>query len=854
MTTIPSNIGNEVPTVLNNSLVGNFNSGQIIQAELQPYEIPEQNLQSQQSTLNGNIADYQQINSDLVALQTSAQQLAIGSGWQARQATSSDSAVATATAGPGTPVGSVEFLVQQLAAANSVVSSGTVSSTSQIVTSAPGFLVSSGGNQIGLGTLGAGTGLTLGSHTVTVSQSSAAGTTTGTIALGNQTTGIAVAAGADSLNVTVNGTAYALNIADAPTGGYSGTALLGAVQSAITAAGAGTVLQAGYNSTGELVLSTVDQGSSQSLQVTGGTALGVLGLSAMASASTGVDGVVSLDGGAATTLTDVTPGAALTLTGPNGTVNATIASAPLDVGGSLLQAGSVTADNVSTGNGSLAAVVANINGAGLGVTAAAVQTGPNQYILQMLSSTTGAAGDLSVDLNALSSSSLGALRQATAGADAEIQVGGTGGYTLSSSTNTFSGVLPGLSITALTTSTSPVTVSVAPDATAAATNVQTLVSAADTVLSDIQKYGGYDEQTKTGGPLMGSAVLQSITNEVQSIFASTEGTSTLGNAESIGITLSNGTVNFNQSAFQTAYTANPAQVAAMFTQGGTFNPASPADAGLVSLSFASPTTRQGTYDVEVSQSASQATTTGAVNASGAVTAGEQLTVAMGGSHIQFSTTAGETLTAIAAGINSALAAAGIDLSAQLVGNGQQLQLSSDAYGSATSFSVTTNATGAGTTGLAGPAAVAGTPTTFSGTDVQGTINGVAATGQGQFLTAPKTDPTLAGLSLQVTATGITSLTDLGTFTYGAGLAQALSTLGSAMSDPATGSITQTIKNMQSQSTGLTSQISFYANIVAAEQKVLTNQFAHLQEQLGTLENQSSSLTSALSGLLPGNGS
>ena len=80
------------------------------------------------------------------------------------------------------------------------------------------------------------------------------------------------------------------------------------MQSAIGAAGASGVLQAGYDNNGNLILSTADQGSSQSLQVTGGSALATLGLSTMATASTGVDGVVTVDG-TANTLTDVTAGA-----------------------------------------------------------------------------------------------------------------------------------------------------------------------------------------------------------------------------------------------------------------------------------------------------------------------------------------------------------------------------------------------------------------------------------------------------------------------------------------------------------------------------------------------------------------
>jgi flagellar hook-associated protein 2 len=256
----------------------------------------------------------------------------------------------------------------------------------------------------------------------------------------------------------------------------------------------------------------------------------------------------------------------------------------------------------------------------------------------------------------------------------------------------------------------------------------------------------------------------------------------------------------------------------------------------MSLSFASNTTKSGAYDVVLSQSASQATDTGTVLSTGAVSSGEQLTVNSGAASIPYTTTAGQTLTSVASGLNQAFAAAGVSLSAQVTDNGQQLQLLSDDYGSATAFSVATTGGGTGSTGLAG---------TFSGTDVAGTIGGVAATGIGQFLSAPVSDPALAGLSVRITTTGITSPTDLGQFSYVPGIAQSLATLGSAMASSGTGAVTQTIKGLQAQSLGLNSQIAMYARIVSQEQTLLTNQYATLDATMSTLTNQGTSLTAQL---------
>jgi flagellar hook-associated protein 2 len=841
-----SSSGNSLsPSVVANGLVSGLNTSAIIQAELQPFEIPINNLQSEQSTISSNVTDYQQINSDLLALKGTADLLAMASGWNARSATSSNSTVATATAAPGTPTGSIQFTVSQLAAANSIFSSGFATSTSQIVTTASDLLLSEGAGQLGFASLAngspGGTGVSVGAHTVSVTQSSAAASSVGSIAIGTSSGATSITTGSnDTVNVTVNGTAYNLTLAASPAGGYTASGLLSAVQSAISSAGAGGVLQAGYDASGHLVLATVDQGSSQTLQVTGGDALGTLGLAT--SSSTGQDAVVEVDG-TANTVSTVVPGAALTLNGPAGsTITATLAASTAQqyANSSLVSVGSVNATDVSTGSGSLADVVAAINSSGTGILASSVQTGTNQYVLQLSSSTTGTNGDLSLDMNAFSGSSLGTMKTAVAGQNAEIQVGGPTGYTISSQTDTFTGLLPGLSVTAQQVSTNPVTVSVGRDGSAMASSVQQLVDDANTVLSDLQKYAGYNQATKTGGPLMGSAVLQGLTNSVLAAVASSVGASNLGSAANVGITISNGQLAFDSSKFQTAFDANPAQVQSLFTQGGTFSPSAAGYSGQVALSYASGTTRTGSYDVQVSQSATQAAATGTTLSSGTVGAGETLTVSLGSTSAAYTTAAGQSLSSVADGLNAAFASQGLALSAQVV-NGNQLKLVSTAYGSATSFTVSTSSTAAGTLGLTGSSSSA----TFSGTDVAGTINGVAATGRGQFLAAPATDPTLAGLVLQVTASGISSPTSLGTFSYTPGLAQVMSSVADAMSKPVSGSITQTVSNLQQQSTSITPQIQMYQQIVNREQQLLMAKYATMESVLGSLKNQSSALAGEL---------
>jgi flagellar hook-associated protein 2 len=801
-----------------------LNTTALVQALMASYEQPITALQDQQSQIGSLVSTWQGISSDLSALEKAAEALSTPSGWQATEATSSNSAVATGTTSGNATTGSVTFAVDQLATGETLVSSGAVAATSDVVTSAASLLVSSGTQALGFSSL-SGSGLVLGAHTVSVTQASSAASTAGTSALASSTT---ISSSNDTVTLNADGTSYTLTIAS---GVYSPSQLAQAVSAAAQAAGAPVAATVG--SQGQLVLSTTNQGSAASLQVTGGTALTTLGLAAMSSAVTGTDAIVSVDG-TSTTVTDVTAGEALTLSsGTGGTVTATVGP------GAHIGVGSLTAQDVSTGNGSLADVVSAINGAGAGVTASAVQDSSGGYLLDLSSTSTGADANVGISPTAFAGSSLGDLQVAQAAQDAEVSIGGTGGPTVSSSTNQVSGLLPGLTVDLVTASTAPVTITVSPDASSMATKVSSLVDAANKVLSDISSQSQYDSSTKTGGPLLGSGLAEQLTQQILSLFSTTSGTSGLGTASATGITEDQGTLQFNKTAFEAAYNANPTGVEALFTQGGTFSPSSPSYTGQVSLVYAGDQTQPGTYQVVIDSSATQATATGTVSyssASSTVGSSDTLTVTVGSQDVSYQATAGETLSQVASGLDSAFASAGLGLSAQAVATsgGYGLQVTSAGYGSSQSFSVTETGSDFG---LAG---------TYTGTNVSGTINGVAATGDGQVLSAPLSDPTLAGLSLQVATSGITSATNIGSFTYSPGLAQELASFAAAATAP-TGDVTSQVNELQQQSTNLDPEIAMYQQIANEEQQMLQAEFSQLDSTLSGLQQQGSYLSSALGG-------
>ncbi|MCU1489313.1 MAG: flagellar hook-associated 2 domain protein, partial [Acidimicrobiaceae bacterium] len=356
----------------------------IIQAYLSLDEAPLQDLQNQQTTVGSQIAYYQAIQSQLTSLQTAADVLSSPNAFAADvSASSSNSAVATATTGFGAAPGSTTFSVNQLATADTLVSSGTVAAATDVVASGGSILIAAGGSALGVSSV-SGAGLAPGAHTITVSQASSAATVTGTTSLTAGSGLTTITAGSnDQLSVSLDGQAHTYTIA---AGTYSSSQLAAAVGAA-----SGGTLSASVNTTGNLRLSTTEQGSAASLNVGSGSANASLGLSAGAGAS-GTDAVVSVDG-TATTVSDLSGTAPTTLTlasGTGGSVTAVVSA------GSGLSTGSITAQEVSVGDGSLNSVVSAINNAGLAMTAEALQVGPNAYALEVTSSSTGAANDVSI--------------------------------------------------------------------------------------------------------------------------------------------------------------------------------------------------------------------------------------------------------------------------------------------------------------------------------------------------------------------------------------------------------------------------------------------------------------------------
>jgi flagellar hook-associated protein 2 len=811
------------PPLTLSGLASGIDTAQIVADLMQANEQPQEMLQSQLNQASTVLAAYQNISTDVATLQSAADTLESPSGWQAWIPNSSTSD-ATATVGPGAIGGSITFSVDSLAQADSEISAGSVSSQTAQVTSGP-LLVAVGGGGLGIGTL-ASSNLSVGNHTIAVTQASAGASLTATVAPAASTT---ITAGSnDTLTYDLDGTPETLTI---PAGTYTPATLAAAVQAA-----SGGQLTASVNSSGEVVVSTAAQGSATSLQITGGDAATALGFSAAPTATTtGTDGTVTVDG-VANTLNNFSPNQAVTLNGPSGsTVSATF-TGPLTVG-------SLTAAELNTGNGSLQSVVSAINGAGLGISASAVTTGANEYRLSLQSTSPGAANTLNIATGAFSG--IGALTTVTAAANAAITVGnGPGAFRVTNSSNSITGLMPGVTLDLLQADPgTQTTISLQPDGQTMATTVQSLVTAANQLITDLNTATAYAPSSSsstssptagTAGPLLGDPTAEALLDSVLSAIGDQAGVNSTGSSGLVGITMNeDGTLSFNSNAFAQAYDANPTQVANTFVTGGS------SSSPLMSFYESTDATASGDYQVDVTRAGTQATDAGTAVAGGAVSTPETLTITSGGASADYTTTTGEPLADVAAGLNQAFSAQDLGVNAAVV-NGA-LVLTSMAYGSATSFTVTSTASGAGTTGLA---AATGTPQTFTGTDVQGTINGQAATGTGQLLLGAANSPAQGMLVLvnatadQLAASGGTAN---GTIHYQPGIAQALATAAYAAGNPGTGTLANAITGEQSQMSDLSTQISNWNPILQEQQTQLENEYNAMEATLASLKSTQNAL-------------
>lgn len=248
-----------------------------------------------------------------------------------------------------------------------------------------------------------------------------------------------------------------------------------------------------------------------------------------------------------------------------------------------IQVGSKTPVTVTItdGEGTLEQIAAKINATeGVGVTASVMNDGTGKQNLLIRSNSTGTdgaftitategtGGSISVPSNLSRLSYTAGSYNMNATQAAQNAAATVNGVAVSSQTNVFKDVLPGVSLTAAQVTTQPVGVTVARDTAAITKNLQDFASAYNALNATLADATKYDAETGQAGPLQGDSVTNALTSALRRLVSSTIGGtgSTYTLAAEVGITAKlGGALNIDTAKFSQAMTADADNLQKFFT-------------------------------------------------------------------------------------------------------------------------------------------------------------------------------------------------------------------------------------------------------------------------------------------------
>jgi flagellar hook-associated protein 2 len=217
----------------------------------------------------------------------------------------------------------------------------------------------------------------------------------------------------------------------------------------------------------------------------------------------------------------------------------------------------------------LATVQSKLQALGFGVAANIINDGSSQspYRLSVTALNSGTAGSVIID-GGTTGLNFSNLVQAQ---NAAVFVGGTGSsqpLLVTSNTNQVTNIIPGVTLSLLSASSAPVTLSITRDGSAIAKQLQTFTDTFNGLVDSLNTYTEFNSTTNQGGLLLGDPTTQNIETQMYAVFQGVVSTAgqyrTLGD---IGMTLTDGAkITFNADTFNSAFAANPDAVSTLFSQ------------------------------------------------------------------------------------------------------------------------------------------------------------------------------------------------------------------------------------------------------------------------------------------------
>ena len=508
-----------------------------------------------------------------------------------------------------------------------------------------------------------------------------------------------------------------------------------------------------------------------------------------------------------------------------------------------------------------------INKASIGVTATIVSDGGDTpYHLVLTNNNTGSKSSMKISVSgegdanpdAAIASLMGydpggaqGLTQTSGAQDTKLTVNG---IAVTSKNKSVSDAIQGVSLDVSSLGSS--TVAVSKNTGAVSDAINAFVKAYNSLNSTISSMTGYNAETKAAGALQGDASVRSIQSQLRRQLGTTvEGLGgKLTNLSQVGISFQkDGSLAVDSSKLNTAIANNFADI------GGLFAAMGKASDGGITFDKSSAATKAGDYAIYIDKMATKGSLAGAKPLSGSTKIEPNTTWTVTLNQTTPATDSKVQNITIPAGTydNTQLAAvlrAAINGNSTFSGAGDSVETSVDKDGkltiSSSLFGEKSNISIAGVTGSPVNLVFGGDePVKAVGENVAGTIGGIAASGNGQTLTAAPGSPA-DGIQLSIKSG---DKGDRGTVTFSQGYAYQLTNLATTFTGK--GSV------LQGKTDGLNVSIKavadqrdkFSARLTAIEARYRT-QFTALDTMLSSMQTTQSYLTQQLAAIAANSGS
>lgn len=489
-----------------------------------------------------------------------------------------------------------------------------------------------------------------------------------------------------------------------------------------------------------------------------------------------------------------------------------------------LGSGAAVAVNIDSSNNTLNGIAAAINASSSGIRAGVVNDGTG-YRLTLSGSKSGAANTVSVTasgtLTALNyDATTKTMTQSQAAQDALATING---LAVSSDTNRLDKALAGVSLDLKQVGSSSLTVSA--DNSAVKTALEGFIKDFNSNIKTMNDLSKYNAETREAGPLLGDPSLMSIRSRLLGMISQTQpglpSDAAFRSLAEVGVGMNDdGTLKLDAAALSKAMDKDTQGIVALLSQTGQSSNSN------VKFLSAGANTLAGTYAVDISQQASQATLASSVAVQPAGLAlAEKLDFTYKTKALSVTLASGSTLAQMISTLNTEFDKAGWS-GLRAEDQGGKLAFRTVDYGSLETFSV-----------LSDQGAVDGTQTGFattktstSGLDVMGTLGGQAATGVGRTLTGAGGGVT--GLKVEIGGTAIGSM---GTIAVSSGLYSGLTAYLGQVLDGQYSVVKGATDSLNKTLDGIQTQINRLQESADRQTSILQQQFDAMQATLSQIQ-------------------